>query len=117
HWCKQLVGAAIDCLLDKPMLKTNAPSHLFTAINEQADESRYVLHVLNYIPQLKSEQIEIVEDIIPLHDVSITLNLPRKITKALCVPEGVELDVSDTEAGQVLNLSKLGNKQVIELSY
>ena len=117
HWCKQLVGAAIDCLLDKPMLKTNAPSHLFTAINEQADESRYVLHVLNYIPQLKSEQIEIVEDIIPLHDVSITLNLPRKITKALCVPEGVELDVSDTEAGQVLNLSKLGNKQVIELTY
>ncbi len=69
------------------------------------------------IEKSATSKIEIVEDIIPLHDVSITLNLPRKITKALCVPEGVELDVSDTEAGQVLNLSKLGNKQVIELSY
>lgn len=117
NWCKRLVGAAIDTLLDKPMLKTDGPTHLFTAINEQAQQQRYVLHVLNYIPQLKSEQIEIVEDIIPLHDLEITLNLPRKITKATLVPEGIAIDVTDTKAGQVLKLAKLGNKQLIELAY
>ncbi|MFG0249654.1 MAG: alpha-amylase family protein [Phycisphaeraceae bacterium JB051] len=117
RWCKQVVGAAIDELLTKPMLKTNAPSHLFTAVNDQADQSRYVMHLLNYVPQLKSEQIEIVEDIIPLHDVSVTLNLPKPITKATLVPEGVEVPVTDTEEGQVIQLAKLNNKQVIELSY
>ncbi len=117
RWCKQIVGAAIDELLTKPMLKTNAPSHLFTAVNEQVDQSRYVMHLLNYVPQLKSEQIEIVEDIIPLHDVTVTLNLPKPITKATLVPEGVEVPVTETEAGQVIELAKLNNKQVIELSY
>lgn len=117
RWCKQLVGGAIDALLDKHMLKTNGPTHLFTAINEQAEQNRYVLHVLNYIAQLKSEQIEIVEDIIPLHDLSITLNLPKKITRATLVPEGVPIDVTDSPDGQNLKLDKLNNKQLVELAY
>lgn len=117
RWCKQLVGGAIDALLGKQIFKTDGPTHLFTAINEQADQSRYVAHVLNYIPQLKSEQIEIVEDIIPLHDLSITLNMPKKITQATLVPQGIEVAVTDTDAGQVIKLDKLENKQVLELAY
>ena len=117
RWCKQLVGGAIDALLGKQIFKTDGPTHLFTAINDQADQSRYVAHVLNYIPQLKSEQVEIVEDIIPLHDLSITLNMPKKITKATLVPQGIEVAITDTDAGQVIKLDKLNNKQVIELAY
>jgi len=116
YWCKKLVGAAIDQLLNKPHLKTDGPAHLFTAVNEQADKNRYVLHVLNYIPQLKSEKVEIVEDIIPLHDLSITLNLPRKITKATLVPQDIEIAITNTDAGQVITLKKLDNKQVLELT-
>mgnify|MGYP003735679087 CR=1 FL=1 len=45
------------------------------ALNRQAEENRLVLHALHYVPEKRSEQLEIVEDIIPLHEVPVSVRV------------------------------------------
>jgi hypothetical protein len=90
RWEKQLFLNALDLLLPEPLVRHDGPSTLHITVNEQIDQNRWVLHLLHYIPERRSQEIDIIEDIIPLHDIRVSIKSPG-VHAVLCVPEGEPL--------------------------
>ncbi len=113
HWCKVLIGNAIRELLGAQLVTHNGPSTVTVSLLEQPEHSRYIAHVLHYIPVRKSATIDTIEEASPLDDVTLTLSLPRTVTKARLVPNGEELPVTN---GRV-TLPRTMGYAVVDLPY
>ncbi len=116
RWCKLLVADAIDRLLGEPLVRVDAPSGLLAMLNEQADPARLVLHLLYYVPERRGS-FDVIEDIVPLHDVRVSVNPGREIAAVRTAPEGEPLAFQTTDAGRVeFTLPRLEGHQMIELA-
>ena len=116
HWCKALVKAALERLLPDPLIKHDSFSTLRVTLNEQPDEGRYVLHLLHYIPERRGLSFDTLEDVIPVYDIGLTLNLPNKVVSVTLVPEGERLEFEQREQ-LTFRLPKLTGHQMVELRY
>lgn len=115
RWCKQLFLNALDLLLPQPLIKHDGPSTLRVAMNEQED--RGIIHLLHYIPERRSQEIEVIEDVIPLYDTKISVNIHHKIKGIQCVPEGIALEFSEKDGRTEFILPRLKGHQMIALQY
>jgi len=115
-WCKKLVAAAVHRLVGDTMVRTNGPSTLLVNVNEQIDEQRYVLHLLHYIPERRGKAFDIIEDVIPLHDVQLDVKLPRHVASARLVPAGDPLDFERQGDRVSLTVPKVDGHAMLELS-
>lgn len=90
RWCRQLVENAIDLLVPEKLIETDGPSTLLVALNRQEKPARHVLHLLHYIPERRGQAFDTIEDVIPLHEVKLSLAL-ADIKRVRVVPEGQAL--------------------------
>lgn len=49
-----------------------------TTINVQEEQKRLVLHALHYIPERRGEQFDTIEDIIPLHNIGVSIKMDER---------------------------------------
>ena len=110
-WCKKLISNAIDILLDKRIVSHNGPSTMTVSVLDQADKGRTNLHILSYIPVRKSATIDIIEERTVLRDVTVTFDLPRKVTSARLVPENVPLKLD----GNSVTIPEINGYAIVEL--
>ena len=88
---------------------------------EQKKERRYVAHLL-YAPtsvrgEFNGQNVEIIEDLVPLRDTSVKLRVARAVKSVKLVPSGDVIDFS-AKAGLVeFNVPEFTAHQMIELSY
>ncbi|GAB4464231.1 MAG: hypothetical protein OHK0029_34000 [Armatimonadaceae bacterium] len=115
-WCKTLVGAVLKRLLPQRLVTVEGPSSIIAALNHQPSENRYVLHLLHYIPERRGTAFDVIEDVIPLHQLTIRLHLPDGVSNAELVPEGTMLPVERNEDGLTLTLPTLNGHAMIALS-
>ncbi|MFV0399281.1 MAG: beta-galactosidase trimerization domain-containing protein [Oscillospiraceae bacterium] len=114
HWCKTLVNNAVNLLLPDRLIRHDGPSTLSVQVMEQPEKSRYVLHLLSYIPVRKSATIDIVEERAAAYDVTVKLDLPMDVKSARIAPEGTELKRA-SDGG--FFIPKVDGYCVIELNY
>jgi hypothetical protein len=101
HWCKVLFRNALDMFLPDPVLRHSGPSGLIATVNEQEKEKRLVAHLLYYVPERRSKNIDIIEDVIPLFGVKLSINPQgRKIRSVSLVPQGAKLPFT-SESGRI----------------
>lgn len=93
---KQLVVNALRLLLPDKLVETNAPTTAHMLLNYQKPYNRYILHILHYIPERRCEEIDIIEDVIPLYNVEVKVKLSSKPERVYCAPKGEELDFEYT---------------------
>jgi len=99
-WCKCLVANAIEMLVPDRTLRAEAPSTAIFTVNEQAEQKRLVVHALHYIPEKRARDLEIIEDIIPLHDVAVSVRVPGEVGGVALVPQGEAIEF-EQGAGRV----------------
>ena len=117
RWCKTLLFNAVDMLLPERILRHDGPSTLTATVNEQAAEKRWVVHLLHYIPERRCREIDIIEDVIPLHDLNVSVRVPRPVRSVTRVPEGQALSYRQ-EGGRVhFLLPRLEGHQMVELAF
>jgi hypothetical protein len=87
RWCKLLFLNALDMLLPEPAVRHSGPSTMIVALNEQAEYNRLVLHFLHYIPERRSNDIDIIEDVIPLYNVKVSVRVSGEVKDIACVPQ------------------------------
>ena len=68
-WCKRLLLNAITLLLGDQLVRHDGPSTLQINIGSQKEQGRWVVHLLHYIPERRGAEFDVIEDVIPLHDV------------------------------------------------
>jgi hypothetical protein len=116
-WCKRLLLNALEMLLPQPLVRHGGPSTLFTTLSEQATQGRQVLHLLHYIPERRGTQFDIIEDVIPLYDVSISLRVTRTVGSVVTAPDGESLSFV-VEGDRVLfAVPKVMGHQMIEINF
>lgn len=71
---EQILAAISDLLAEEKFVTGTFPSSADVILNHQKDEKRIVLHVLHYIPERRSTEIDTIEEAIPLHDIAVTLD-------------------------------------------
>ena len=93
RWYKQLFLNALDLILE-PAVKVDGPSTLCCALNEQESAERSVLHLLNYIPEARGKEFDVLEDVIPIYKIHTSIRNDKKYSKARLVPENKALKVN-----------------------
>jgi len=113
-WEKQLFLNALGLLLPDPLVRHNGPTTLLVTVNEQSSENRWVVHLLHYIPERRSQQIDTIEDVIPLYNLKISIKSP-KIKTVKCVPEQELLPFTRNNERVEFILPQLVGHQMIAL--
>ena len=65
------------------------------------------MHLLHYIPQRRSESIDIVEDVLPLADVRVSVRLPHAPEAVLAQPGNESLPFTYAEGRAEVTLPRL----------
>ena len=84
-----LVGNCIRLLIE-PALTVNAPSTMEVTLAQQ--NKRAVVHLLQFVADRRTDALDLVEDIIPLHNVPLSLKMPRAPRRVYLAPSGEALD-------------------------
>ncbi len=80
---KELFNRALQSFNPKPLIKSNLPDTAELTVRRR--DKRMVLHLLHYIPQRKSRELDIIESVIPLYDRKVALRVteePRRVFAA-----------------------------------
>ena len=113
RWCKQLMLEALERLLPEPLVRLEAPSTAIATMTQQGAPHRCILHLLHYIPERRGADFDVIEDVIPLHDVGISVRVPGEVKAASRVPEGESLDFTVAGGRVELRLPRLDGHQMI----
>ncbi|MET0263001.1 MAG: alpha-amylase family protein [Rariglobus sp.] len=123
---RDFVAAAIDHLLGGNLpVKTTLPTDGRFNLMEQPKEKRFVAHLL-YAPKSvrgashatgNNKSMEVIEDLIPLNNVSVSVQVPRKVKSARLVPGGTELSFSQKDGVVSFTVPTFTAHAMIELAY
>ncbi len=90
---KQLVTFAIDRLLgDSRTVRINLPAQGIVTLQRQGE--RLINHLLYASPVRRGKSIEVIEDIIPVHNVEVELLLDKAPSRVYLAPECVDIPFS-----------------------
>jgi hypothetical protein len=129
--CREYITRAINQLLGREIsLQSNLPSIARTTLMEQKKEQRYVLHLL-YGPTVtvggasdnlsktipfKSKEMQIIEDLPSLPNLTIRLKVPRPVRRVMLEPQGREIPFTAKDDRVELTIDSFSCHQMIVLS-
>lgn len=116
-WCKRLLLNALNMLLPDPLIRHRGPSTLFVTLNTQPSQNRWIVHLLHYIPERRGVDFDVIEDVIPLHDVQVSVRVPQAVQSVVTAPQGTALDFTQQNGRVEFTLPKLDGHQMIELNF
>ncbi len=115
-WVKKMVLNGIRMLID-PIIFHDGPSTLRISVNSQKKENRWVIHLLHYIPEKRSEQIEIIEDVIPLYNLRMTLGTDNGPSVIRTVPSGEKIGFTFKNGRAEFTVPEINGHSMIEVQF
>ena len=103
--------------MGQPLLSRNGPTTVLATVNEQPPENRWVVHLLHYIPERRSQEIDIIEDVIPLYNLEVAVKVPADVKSVTCVPEMKPMEFELQDGTLRFTLGKLHGHQMIEVAF
>jgi len=79
-----LVQKMLDLLLPEPILKVDGPTGMETSVMRQG--RRTIVHLLYYAAERRAQNLDIIEDIVPLANVAVALKLAKPPREAYLAP-------------------------------
>lgn len=111
---KRMVQHALDVLLGGgKTLETTLGAQGVATLMEQ--EGRYVSHLLYAVPVKRGSGVEVIEDITPVHDVSVRLRLPKAIKRVYLAPQREELPFTQKDGTVEFTVAKVCCHQMVVL--
>ncbi len=87
---------ALTLLRTNPLVTTEMPSMGRVNLLHQPDKNRYIVHLL-YASPIQRGKVRVVEDLVPLYNIPVTVNLSEKIKSATLVPSGKKLEMKSVD--------------------
>ncbi|NMO98249.1 beta-galactosidase trimerization domain-containing protein [Paenibacillus lemnae] len=114
---KETILHGLDRLLgDNGTLTTNLPAQGIVTLMEQPKEQRYVNHLLYAAPVKRGDGIEVIEDIVPIYDTTVSIQLPdtgKQVKRVYTAPQLEELAFNITDRTVSYTLPKLSCHQMV----
>jgi beta-galactosidase GanA len=108
---RDLVGSSLRRLLAEPLVIAEGPTTMQATVTEQP--KRRIVHLLNYIPERRAPNLDIVEDVIPLSNVKLRLRMDQIPQKVYLAPQRKAVDFSYANGYVVTVVPTLTGHQMI----
>jgi hypothetical protein len=115
RWVRSLLAGALGRALPTPVVAADGPTTLRTSLMRQPGENRHVLHLLHYLPERRGEGLDVIEDVIPLHDVAVTVRLDG-IQSVRLVSGGQTLEHEAVDGGVKFTVPRVEGWAVVALT-
>ena len=114
---KELFTNAIERLIGKTktVSVTGLPDRGVVTLTRDADGSKYQLHLLFAHTCVRGTGIEVIEDLVDLHDLSVTLRGIRASAVKSC-PDGTDVPFTVTEDGITIPVDVLSMHKLLEIT-
>ena len=118
RWCRTLLHNVLQDVLAAPLVKHGGPSTLQVSLNQKRTGD-YVLHLLHYLPLRRSDTVDVIEDVIPLHNTRLSTAVPtgRTVAAVTRVPEGEALEWRVQNGRVDFELPELVGHQMVEVRF
>jgi hypothetical protein len=113
--CRTLLKTALERLLLQPVLRVKAPPTLIATVTRQAKLNRQLVHLLHYLPIRTSAEMDVVDEVVPLHGVEISVRAEKPVTAMRCVPEGIALPFTQTDGRVNVVVPVIHGYQIVEI--
>lgn len=100
-------------IIEAPDLPTTAEVSL---LRQPGHGNRYLLHIIHAVPQQRGPNIDIVEDMLPLHDVRVGVRMDRPASSVQIVPSGESLEHATSDGVTWVTVPKVVGHQVLVFS-
>ena len=109
--CRLLVKSLLDLLLPEPLLRVSAPTSTEATVTRQG--RRTIVHLLQYCPERRTPNLDIVEDIVPLFEVPLSLKLARKPARVYLAPSGLPVAFKHVAGRVELSVPEVRGHQMV----
>ena len=128
---KMYVMSAIETFIGPDLqLATNLPSQARVSLMHQPEHKRFILHLL-YVSTIcrggplslsggtvrASYALEVIEELNPLNDITVTVHVPETITRVTLEPQGIDAAFAADDGGVSISVESLTCHQVVALHY
>jgi hypothetical protein len=117
RWCKLLVLNAIELLLPEPLIKHNGPSTLLVTVTEQPNYNRWIIHLLHFIPERRSRDLDIIEDVIPLFDLKASVKTSRRVREVELVPQSTAISFDHRGSYISFQIPRIDGHAMVSLTF
>jgi hypothetical protein len=117
-WCRTFVRNALRMLIMHPLVQHSGPTTIITNLMTQDEHERWVLHLLHYVPERSCDTMDIVDTVIPLHDINCVVWVPRAVKSVSCVPECRQIPFTYHPTGELtFCVPEVKGHQMIEINF
>ncbi|MDQ3809170.1 MAG: beta-galactosidase, partial [Chloroflexota bacterium] len=88
---RQLLSSYLALLLPTPLVRASLPTAGQVTLLEQPD-GRRVAHLLYYVWQRRAPDLDVLEDVVPLHDVDLVARTRQPSRRVYLAPQGQDLE-------------------------
>ncbi len=113
---RDLFYNSLQLLRENPMMETEMPSMGRVNLLHQPEQQRYVAHLL-YASPIQRGSVRVIEDLVPLYDIPVTIDVPQQITEAYLVPSGEMLPLQVVDGRLKLTVPVLECHTAVVLEY
>ena len=93
-----LVRNVLERLLPEQLVRVEGPTSLEATVMRQG--KRVIVHLLNYVPERRARDLDLVEDVVPLFDVKVSLKVGKRPRRVYMAPSGEAVEFG-YEGGRV----------------
>lgn len=109
---KKTVCYVLDELLGKDKsIETSLPAQGTVFYTNQ--KNRYIVHLLYASPVKRGNDVEVIEDILPLYNISLSVKIPEKAKNVYIAPQREKLQFEQRENFVYTVVPKIENHQMI----
>jgi hypothetical protein len=117
-YTKEIVTKLIDDLLGNEIsIRSNLPAQGILTLCENQEKSKQLVHTLYASPVRRGKNIEIIEDIIPLYNVTVSVATEKCPKSVKLVPEGKLLSFEFKHNRVEFTIPKIDCWQITEIQY
>jgi len=115
-YAKETVRSAIECLLgDEISIRTNLPAQGVLTLTEKEDT--LMVHTLYASPVRRGENVEIIEDLLPIYDTTLSVKCDKPPRSVTLVPENVELPFTYQNGRVEVTIPRFECWQITEIKF
>lgn len=91
HVLRELILHGVRTLLPAPALTTSLPAQGIQTVMRQDGCRRTVVHLLYASPARRGQGIEVIEDLLPVRDITLSLRIDSAPARVYLAPQGCDL--------------------------
>ena len=123
---KEIITQALDTLLGKnKAAQASLPDRGVLTLTKQEKEKRYMAHLLFAHTTIRGtfdicgeqKTVEAIEDIVPLHNTKLCVNVPEKIQRIYLAPQMQEVTFERNEDGVTCIIPEMECHQMVVFEY